>query len=110
VDRQTPWAVRHKIDDEVRAESVRIWALQYVQYKTNLRFRAVDAELKSRFYDAESADAPFSAVSIFSSCHVAEMVVRNMQDPSATICPDRLLQYQNVRAWLTNGCPLLNWN
>jgi hypothetical protein len=89
-----PWEVRHLIDDEVRAEAVRIWALQYVQFKTNLRFSAVDAELKSRLYDAESADAPFSAVSIFRSVAMANMVVRNMNG-DGQVGPEQLLRYHD---------------
>ena len=69
-----PHMTAERIEDEVRAESFRLWALCLVRMQTANQIKNVSSELKRRFFDTSSSTGPFSATAIASQFGLSEMV------------------------------------
>ena len=63
-----------RIEDEVRAESFRLWSLCLVRMQTSASIKNVSSELSGRFFDTASATGPFSATAIYGNIRLTTMV------------------------------------
>ena len=63
-----------RIEDEVRAESFRLWSLCLVRMQTANQIKNVSSELSHRFFDTASSTGPFSAMAIYGNIGLSEMV------------------------------------
>ena len=63
-----------RIEDEVKAESFRLWSLCLVRMQTANQIKNVSSELSRRFFDTASATGPFSATAIYGNIGLTKMV------------------------------------
>ena len=66
--------LQDRMEDEIRAEAFRLWSLNYVLTNLAQVVAVVEKELNERFLDTKGARAPFSAVSIFTSVKLSELI------------------------------------
>jgi hypothetical protein len=69
-----PRMTAERIDDEVRAESFRLWSLCLVRMQTQDQIKNVQGTLNRRFFDTASATGPFSATAIYGNIGLTKMV------------------------------------
>ena len=81
-----------RIEDEIRAESVRIWSLQYILFKNSVRFGQVDKELKNSFFDADSANSPFAEGALVREFGLAEMIMNDLAKLANSMTPAQLME------------------
>ena len=87
-----------QIQNEVNAESYRLWALMLVRVQTQQQIDSVSMEMNSRFFDFASATAPFSCSSIFGRVQISKMVAAHesseygVDDRRSPPGPERLLR------------------
>jgi len=81
-----------RIKDEIRAESMRIWALQYVQYKNGIRFGLVDTKLKNSFFDANGGSSPFAEGALTREFGLAKMIEEDHQKLTWSVTPEQLME------------------
>ena len=87
-----------QIDQEVNAESYRLWALMAVRVRTELQIESVSSEMRARFFTYSNATCPFSTSSIFGKVGLSKMVTAyerseyGVDDHRRPNGPEKLLQ------------------
>jgi hypothetical protein len=69
---------KYQIAQEVTAEAIRIWSVQFVQYKWARPIKQVDAALRSHVLDTASDSAPFVSTALFAKVDLISMAVKHM--------------------------------
>jgi hypothetical protein len=81
-----------RIKDEIRAEAVRIWTLQYVQFKNSVRFGQVDTELKNKFFDTNGGSSPFAEGALFREFGLSKMILDDQAKLAWSKTPEQLME------------------
>ena len=80
-----------QVAQEVTAEAVRIWSVQFVQYKWADQIKQVDRALRSHVLDTASDSAPFVGMALVAKVDLISMAVKHMHGVP-TDGPSELLQ------------------
>lgn len=80
-DGQQLQELKARASNEIRAEGFRLWSLYYVLANLKNVIDTTESELSSRFLDTRGKQAPFSAVSIFESIQLPELIEKQIKHP-----------------------------